>query len=126
MKIYVYYRKCELFIFIVKSLWKTLYFVMLNYRGHEQLTPIYDNVVLEQAKNNYRNLVTIYLTYFPISQIVSRKGSLYIIQLPGWQRPIDFLLASLLREYYSPDNLPQRHPPSWTIGFSRSMLSKYS
>ena len=33
-------------------------------------------IVLEQAKKNYHNLVTIYLTYFPISQNVSGKGSL--------------------------------------------------
>ena len=32
---------------------------------------------LEQTKMNYRNLLTIYLTYFPISQIVSGKGSIY-------------------------------------------------
>ena len=36
---------------------------------------------LKQAKENYRNLVTIYyLTYFPISQIVSGKGSLYEVE----------------------------------------------
>ena len=32
---------------------------------------------LEQTKKNYRNLLTIYSTYFPISQIVSGKGSIY-------------------------------------------------
>ena len=31
------------FINIVKFLWKTTYIVMLIYRGHEQLKPIYDN-----------------------------------------------------------------------------------
>ena len=30
------------FIIIVKPLWKPTYFVMLIYRGYEQLTPIYD------------------------------------------------------------------------------------
>ena len=32
------------FINIIKFLWKPTYFVMLIYRGHEQLKPIYDNV----------------------------------------------------------------------------------
>ena len=32
------------FINIVKFLWKPTYFVMLIYRGHEQLKPIYNNV----------------------------------------------------------------------------------
>ena len=44
MKILVYYKKKYTFINIVKSLWKSTYFVMLIYRGHEQLRPIYDNV----------------------------------------------------------------------------------
>ena len=34
---------------------------------------------LEQAKNNYRKMVTHFLTYFTISQIVSGKASLYNI-----------------------------------------------
>ena len=33
---------------------------------------------LEQAKKNYRNLVTKYIPYFPISQIVSGKGSMLV------------------------------------------------
>ena len=38
MKVHVYYKNYT-FILIVKS----LYFAMLNYRGHEKLTPIYNN-----------------------------------------------------------------------------------
>ena len=36
--------KMYTFINIVKFLWKPTYSVMLIYRGHEQLKPIYDNV----------------------------------------------------------------------------------
>ena len=44
VKIHVYYKKMYTFVNIVKFLWKPTYFVMLIYRGYEQLTPIYDNV----------------------------------------------------------------------------------
>ena len=46
---------------------------MLIYKGYEQLTPIYANVY-GTSKTYYRNMVTKYLTYFQISQIVSGKG----------------------------------------------------
>ena len=49
-------------------------FAVLIFSEYEQLTPIYDNVS-GTSKRNYRNMVTKYLTYFPISQIVSGKGS---------------------------------------------------
>ena len=45
---------------------------------------------LEQAKKSYRNMVTKYLTYFTISQIVSGKGSMGLcvlklsLKVPHW------------------------------------------
>ena len=63
------------FIFIVKSLWKTTYFVMLIYRGHEQLTPIYYNCSGSSKKKlsqfGQHNIQRI----FQLSQIFSGKGS---------------------------------------------------
>ena len=44
VKIHVYYKKMYTFINIVKFLRKPTSFVMLIYRGHEQLKPIYNNV----------------------------------------------------------------------------------
>ena len=60
-------------------------FAVLIYSEYEQLTPMYDNV----SGTSYRNVVTKYLTYFPISQIVSGKGSmsyeiLYISYVGIW------------------------------------------
>ena len=52
-----------------------------NYIGHMSSSHHFTIMSLEQAKNNYSNLVTIYLTYFPISQIVSGKGSM------SWTEP---------------------------------------
>ena len=40
----------------------------------ENLTPIYDNDSGTSKKNDYCKVVNIYLIYFHISQIVSRKG----------------------------------------------------
>ena len=52
-------------------------FLMLIYRAYEQLTPIYDNISATGKKNCHK-VVTKYLTYFPISQLVSGKGSMIL------------------------------------------------
>ena len=62
----LYYKTMCYLKIIVKYLLKGTHFVMLIYRAYEQLTPIYDNVSSTGKK---------YLTYFPILQIVSGKGS---------------------------------------------------
>ena len=59
---------------LLSSLWNITYVVMLIYEGYEEVTAIYDNVSGTSTKT-YCNMVTKYLKYFQISQIVSGQGS---------------------------------------------------
>ena len=79
VKIHVYYKKCRL-LFSASNLFGKPHIIGDMSSSHQSTI-----MSLEQAKIKYRNLVTIYLTYVPISQNVSEKES--------WKRSRPWLLS---------------------------------